>query len=257
MSAALEVSGVSKSFGGVRALSLCDLQVEEGTIAGLIGPNGSGKTTLFNVVTGYERIRQGEVHFRGRRITNSPPDTVFKLGLGRTFQLTRIFARLTVMENMLVATQHREGWLRSMLHSPHAPGERRRALELLEFVGLAAARDKPAGVLSYGQQRLLEFAYILVADPQVILLDEPASGVNLTLIEQLADRIRDCNAEGRTFLVVEHNMEFVMGLCDKVTVMHQGRTIMSGAPEEVRAHPDVLDAYLGGDFPRADELAGA
>jgi branched-chain amino acid transport system ATP-binding protein len=245
VSALLEVSGVSKSFGGVHALAGCELEVAEGSITGLIGPNGSGKTTLFNVVTGYERADGGEVRLNGASIGNASPGRVFRLGVGRTFQLTRIFARLTVAENVLVATQRHEGWLRSVVRGAGSPAERRRAYELLEFVGIAHLAGEPAGSLSYGQRKLLEFASLLVADPAVLLLDEPAGGVNPTLINQLADRIRELNRAGKTFLVVEHNMEFVMGLCDTVTVLDQGRTLTSGTPEDVRSHPGVLDAYLG------------
>ena len=245
MSALIEVEGISKAFGGVHALSTCDLEVPEGSISGLIGPNGSGKTTLFNVITGYERASAGEVRFAGNAITNASPDRVFKLGIGRTFQLTRIFARLTVLENMLVATQRSEGWLRSVLRLAGSASERGRALELLEFVGIARLASEPAGNLSYGQRKLLELASLLVADPAVLLLDEPAGGVNPTLINQLSARIRELNEAGKTFLVVEHNMEFVMALCHQVTVLSQGRTLISGTPDVVRADPGVLDAYLG------------
>ncbi|MGZ4272358.1 MAG: ABC transporter ATP-binding protein, partial [Solirubrobacteraceae bacterium] len=213
MSNLIEVTGVSKSYGGVTALSLCDLVVGEGQINGLIGPNGSGKTTLFNVITGYERIQQGAVRFRGDEITNAPPDRVFDLGIGRTFQLTRLFMRLTVLENMLVATQREEGWLRAVLRRAGSASEKRRAMELLEFVGIARLAHEPAGNLSFGQRKLLELASLLVADPAVLLLDEPAGGVNPTLIGHLADRITQLNRDGKTIVVVEHNMEFVMSLC--------------------------------------------
>ncbi|HWD74091.1 MAG TPA: ATP-binding cassette domain-containing protein [Solirubrobacteraceae bacterium] len=247
MSNLIEVTGVSKSYGGVHALSLCDLQVREGEINGLIGPNGSGKTTLFNVITGYERIQQGQVHFNGTEITNAPPDRVFKLGIGRTFQLTRMFARLTVLENMLVATQRREGWLRGVMRLAGSASERKRAMELLDFVGITHLAHEPAGNLSFGQRKLLELASLLVADPAILLLDEPAGGVNPTLIGHLADRITDLNRAGKTILVVEHNMEFVMGLCSRITVLSQGRALISGTPAEVRTDPAVLDAYLGGE----------
>ena len=247
MSALLDVTGVSKSFGGVKALSACHLEIREGQINGLIGPNGSGKTTLFNVVTGYERVQQGQVSFRGTDITNAPPDRVFGLGIGRTFQLTRLFARLSVLENMLVATQRQEGWLRSLARRAGSASEKRRAMELLDFVGIAGLAAGPAGSLSYGQRKLLELASLLVADPSVLLLDEPAGGVNPTLIGHLADRIIELNKAGKTFLVVEHNMEFVMGLCHRVTVLSQGTTLVSGTPDEVRSNPAVLDAYLGGE----------
>ncbi|MGI8714630.1 MAG: ATP-binding cassette domain-containing protein [Solirubrobacteraceae bacterium] len=255
MSNLIEVQGVSKSYGGLQALSLCDLEVREGEINGLIGPNGSGKTTLFNVVTGYERIQQGRVVFNGAEITNAPPDRVFQLGIGRTFQLTRLFTRLTVLENMLVATQRQESWLRGVLRRAGSVGEKRRAMELLEFVGIARLAYEPAGNLSYGQRKLLELASLLVADPAILLLDEPAGGVNPTLIEQLAERIRDLNRSGKTILVVEHNMEFVMNLCARVTVLRQGSALVAGTPDEVRTNPAVLDAYLGGEDDAETQLA--
>ncbi len=246
MSNLIEVTEVSKSYGGVKALSLCDLQVREGEINGLIGPNGSGKTTLFNVITGYERIQQGRVHFNGAEITNAPPDRVFKLGIGRTFQLTRLFMRLSVLENMLVATQRKEGWLRGVMRLAGSASEKRRALDLLDFVGISRLAHEPAGNLSYGQRKLLELASLLVSDPAVLLLDEPAGGINPTLITHLADRIKELNKAGKTMLIVEHNMEFVMSICDRVTVLSQGKALVSGAPDVVRTDPAVLDAYLGG-----------
>jgi len=244
--ALLEVRSVSKSFGGLQALENCSLSVEEGEIAGVIGPNGSGKTTLFNVVTGYIRPDAGSVSLRGVPITGASPAKVFGLGIGRTFQITRIFARLSVLENMLVATQRHEGWLRSVIRAASSPAERERAMELLDFVDLSRLASLPAANLSFGQRKLLELAYVLVADPVVVLLDEPAGGVNPTLVNEIAERIRVLNRAGKTFLVVEHNMEFVMGICHRVTVMHQGGAILTGAPEQVRKDPRVLDAYLGG-----------
>jgi len=253
----LRAEQVSKSFGGVQALNGAGIEVAEGSIAGLIGPNGSGKTTLFNVITGYERVDAGEVYLAGQRITNAPPHKVFALGIGRTFQLTRIFPRLTVLENMLVAAQHqrpgeRAGsgrpWrARNPLARAGGPAARRRAMELLEFTGIARHAGALADTLSYGQRKLLELAYVLVADPQLVLLDEPAGGVNPSLINHLAGRIRELNAAGRTFLIVEHNMEFVMELCDRVTVLDYGTVVASGPPQQVRDDPRVLDAYLGVD----------
>jgi branched-chain amino acid transport system ATP-binding protein len=243
----IEVAGVCKAYGGVQALDLCDLEVREGEINGLIGPNGSGKTTLFNVITGYERIQQGQVRFQGADITNAPPDRVFKLGIGRTFQLTRLFTRLTVLENMLVATQRQEGWLRGVMRRAASIGEKRRAMELLDFVGITRLAHEPAGNLSYGQRKLLELASLLVADPAILLLDEPAGGVNPTLIGHLSDRIKELNRTGKTILVVEHNMEFVMSLCSRITVLSQGTALVAGSPAEVRSDPAVLDAYLGGE----------
>jgi neutral amino acid transport system ATP-binding protein len=243
VSALLRTDGVVKSFGGVQALNGCTLEVEGGTIAGLIGPNGSGKTTLFNVITGYERADAGAVYFNGHAITNADPGRVFGLGVGRTFQLTRIFGRLTVLENMLVASRDKLG----------RAAERRRAMELLEFVGIHGHSDALAGTLSYGQRKLLELAYILVADPQVILLDEPAGGVNPSLINHITDRIRELNAGGKTFLIVEHNMEFVMGLCSRVTVLDSGAVVADGPPDIIRTDQRVLDAYLGVDIEETDD----
>ena len=239
----LDVTDISKSYGGIRALAGCTMAFEEGAINGLIGPNGSGKTTLFNVISGYERADAGRVTFRGTDVTSARPETVFEMGLGRTFQITRIFPRLTVMENLHVASQ-RQGIL-GQVRGWNSAAERERATEVLDFVGLTRLAYEPAGGLSYGQQKLLEFAFIVVAKPLVILLDEPAGGVNPTLLRGLADRIRALNSEGVTFVIVEHDMAFVMGLCDRVLVMHQGCALTAGAPEEVRSNPDVLEAYLG------------
>jgi ABC-type branched-subunit amino acid transport system ATPase component len=243
----LSAKNVSKAFGGVHALNGCSLDVAEGSISGLIGPNGSGKTTLFNVMTGYVKPDAGSVSFDGNDITGARPNKVFELGVGRTFQLTRIFARITVLENMLVATQRDESWLRGLTRSKSSPTEVDAAMEWLDFVGLAKLAKLEAGSLSYGQSKLLELAYVLVANPDVILLDEPAGGVNLTLINIIGEKIQALNAQGKTFLIVEHNMEFVMKICDIVTVMHQGQDLVTGTPAEVRANPAVLDAYLGGD----------
>ena len=239
MTTLLRTEGIKKAYGGVQALDGATISVDEGTIAGLIGPNGSGKTTLFNVITGYDRADEGQVHFAGQVITNAAPDKVFAAGLGRTFQLTRIFPRLTVLENMLVAAQHK----RQQRHTV-----RQRAMDLLEFVGIDRHAGLLAGSLSYGQRKLLELAYVLVADPAVILLDEPAGGVNPTLINLIADRIRELNSQGKTFLIVEHNMEFVMGLCSTITVLESGAAVVSGPPEMIRSDKRVLDAYLGADL---------
>src|SRR2546421_3338466 len=222
----LEIQNVSKAYGGIHALNTCSITVEQGSITGLIGPNGSGKTTLFNVITGYDQVDAGTIRFRTQPITHAKPDKVFRLGIGRTFQLTRIFTRLTVMENMHVAAQ-REG-ARALLSRWSSTHEQKRARELLDFVGLTRLKDMPAANLSYGQKKLLEFAFVLIAEPQVILLDEPAGGINPTLIHYLTERIRTLNHRSVTFLIGEHHMEFVIGLCDKVMVMHSGAKIAEG-----------------------------
>jgi len=265
MTAMLRADRISKAFGGVQALSDCTIDVQPGSITGLIGPNGSGKTTLFNVITGYERPDFGEVYFDGRRITGASPQRVFADGIGRTFQLTRIFPRLTVIENMLIAAQHTShlhdrpagdryggdggappAWrFRNPLARAGGPADRQRAMDLLEFTGIAGHARALAGTLSYGQRKLLELAYVLVADPEILLLDEPAGGINPSLIHVIADRIRELNAAGKTFLIVEHNMEFVMGLCHHIAVLDYGTVVASGPPRIIRDDPRVLDAYLG------------
>lgn len=243
MATMLEARAVSKAFGGIHALNECSITVETGKITGLIGPNGSGKTTLFNVMTGYEKIDSGEVRFESAAITNRSPESIFRMGVGRTFQLARIFPRLTVLENMHVAVQ-RKG-VRNLLSRWSTVHEQREALDQLDFVGISRLKDMPAGNLSYGQKKLLELAFILIANPRLILLDEPAGGVNPTIIEEMAERIRILNRRGVTFLVVEHNMEFVMSICDRVTVLHRGTMIAEGPPDAVRSDPSVLEAYLG------------
>ena len=254
MTVLLRTDGIKKAYGGVQALNGATISVEEGTVAGLIGPNGSGKTTLFNVITGYERPDEGQVYFGDKAITNYAPDKVFAAGIGRTFQLTRIFPRLTVIENMLIAAQakDRPRGLMSWFGKDAWTHHRKHAMDLLEFVGIERHAHVLSGSLSYGQRKLLELAYVLVADPQVILLDEPAGGVNPTLINHIADRIRELNSQGKTFLIVEHNMEFVMGLCTTITVLESGAVAASGAPDIIRTDKRVLDAYLGADLEEED-----
>ena len=239
----LRTERLTRRFGGITAVQACSVEVRAGSITGLIGPNGSGKTTLFNLITGIDTPDGGEVYLRGRRITGLAPYRICHLGLSRTFQITRLFWDLNVLENMIVPV--RQVGLRPLLGPGMYRHEQERALVLLERVGLAHLNDQPAGKLSFGQQKLLEFASVLMSEPQVVLLDEPTGGVNPTIIRFMMELIRTLNREGVTFLVVEHNMAVVMELCDHVIVMNHGQQIAAGPPPVVRQDPVVLDAYLG------------
>jgi ABC-type branched-subunit amino acid transport system ATPase component/ABC-type branched-subunit amino acid transport system permease subunit len=246
----LEVRNVEKRFGGVRALAGCTLAVPEGSITALIGPNGSGKTTLFNVVDGTMPRDAGEVWFAGERIDGLSQWSRAHLGIGRTFQITRLFRQMTVLENV-VAPLRSFSWRQLGADAVSGP-EAARAEELLEFVGMHRFAQVRAGSLSYGQQKLVELAQVLMLDPKLIMLDEPAGGINPTLIEHMAEMIRELNRAGKTFLIVEHNMPFVLGLCNPVHVLARGARLCTGTPAEVQADPSVVDAYLGEEY-----LAGA
>jgi ABC-type branched-subunit amino acid transport system ATPase component len=242
-SLALAVADIDKSFGGIRALTECSLGVRAGSITALIGPNGSGKTTLFNCITGFYQPERGQVYVRGVRVIGRRPSDIVHLGVMRTFQVTRLFRRMTVLENMIVPV--RQLTLRSLFTAAIKGHERERAESLLAFVGLQALVDRPAGSLSFGQQKLLELAAALMAEPDILMLDEPAGGLNPVMIEKVAGHIRELNVRGMTFLIIEHNMGFVMDLCDPVIVMHRGTVIAQGSPDAVREDQIVLDAYLG------------
>jgi ABC-type branched-subunit amino acid transport system ATPase component/ABC-type branched-subunit amino acid transport system permease subunit len=241
----LEIQGLSKRFGGLTALDGCSFSVREGTITGLIGPNGSGKTTVFNLVSGTVPRAAGEVRYDSRRIDQLRPWERPALGIGRTFQITRLFKQLTVLENVVAPLSHFS--LRHLASGGTSGAEAARARELLDLVGLGAFGDRTAGTLSFGQQKLVELAQVLMLEPRLILLDEPAGGVNPSLIEHLADLIRQLNRDGISFLVVEHNMPLVLELCDPVVVLAAGRCIAQGPPRAIQRDPEVLGAYLGGD----------
>jgi len=243
--ALLEVESLSKHFYRLSALSGVSLSVEPGDLLGVIGPNGSGKTTLFNCVTGVLRPSGGHVRFRSEDITGLTAERIHRSGIARTFQLIQLFPDMTVLENMLVAAQEREGTLLGRLVRREGAGPAARALELLDYLGIVALKDHPASNLSYGQQKLLDFGMALMSRPEVILLDEPLAGVNPTMIRSLVGHIRALNAQGHTFVVIEHNMEVVMALCRRIVVLSQGECIAAGTPAEVADNPLVLDAYFG------------
>lgn len=250
----LEVRGLVRSFGSFNAVDGVDLTIERGTITGVIGPNGAGKSTLFNLIAGSLTPTAGTITFDGGDITGLPPNRIFERGLARTFQIPRPFPRMSVLDNAMLVPVQQTGetfwrnWLGGARIAAEERRNRERAREVLTFCGLGQKLDDLAGTLSGGQQKLLELARVLMIDPKLILLDEPAAGVNPTLIETLIEKIVALNAEGMTFLVIEHNMDLVMRICQPLVVLALGRVIARGSGEEVRRNAQVLDAYLG-DLP--------
>ena len=243
MSVTLEVSGLNKRFGGIHAVRDCSFAIEDGTITSLIGPNGAGKTTTFNLINNVISPDTGTVRFEGRDVTGKMPHKLTRLGIGRTFQVTRTLGDMTVLENMVVGSSGTN--LRAMFGSRMLDNEIERALDLLEFVGIAEYAYTNAEALSYGQRKLLEFSAVLMSEPKIVLLDEPAGGVNPSLLKRMVGRIRELNERGLTFFIVEHNMDLVMDLSDSVIVMAHGEVLLHGTPDEVQSDRRVLDAYLG------------
>jgi branched-chain amino acid transport system ATP-binding protein len=242
----LEVRDLTKTFGGISAVNGVSFDVHKGEILGLIGPNGSGKSTLFNCILGQLAPSSGEVRVDGRPITGMRPCDLNRLGIGRTFQLLQVFPQLSVRENLILAGQEHRGSMWSRLIGRRDAGLTGAANRMIEFFRLGHLADAKAGALSYGQQKLLDAAMAFMAGPRLVLLDEPAGGVNPTMLAGLRERLRTINdAEQATFVVIEHNMEFVMSLCTRVLVLAEGRIIAAGTPAEIRANPDVIEAYLG------------
>jgi branched-chain amino acid transport system ATP-binding protein len=243
----LSVHNISKRFGGIRAVHQVSFDVHKGEILGLIGPNGSGKSTLFNCILGQSKPTEGHCKINGKSTDGVRPADLSLLGVGRTFQQLSVFPNMTVLDNIIVAGQEHQGSMLSRLFGKSDAGLTTKAEQLIEFFRLTPYRDTPAGSLSYGQQKLVDAAMAFMAGPGIVLLDEPAGGVNLTMLGHLKDRLITYNREhGTTFVVIEHNMEFVMSLCTRVIVLAQGEIIAEGTPDEIRANQMVIDAYLGG-----------
>jgi len=239
----LKINNVSKSFAGLLAVDQCSFAIREGTISALIGPNGAGKSTLFNCISRIYPVDSGEIYYAKNRLDLLPPHRIARLGIGRSFQLTRTLDHLSVTENLALHTAG--GFGSHLLQRGVTPNDKQRADEIMEFLGISALADLDMGSLSYGQKKLLDLGAVLMADPDLILLDEPAAGVNLRLLENIIEKLVSLKEQGKTILLVEHNMDVVMGVSDDVIVMSAGRIIATGKPSAIQNNPDVLEAYLG------------
>jgi branched-chain amino acid transport system ATP-binding protein len=251
----LEIKDVHKSFGGLKAIDGCSLSVKQGSITGLIGPNGAGKTTLFNVITGHYKPDEGSIVFEDQEIGGLAPHQIFGKKLYRTFQITREFAQMSVLENLMIMPEGQIGekfwntWFKLKGIKQQEIENRDKALEVLEFVELIDLKDEYAGSLSGGQKKLLELARSMMADPEMVLLDEPGAGINPTLMKKLMYNIQTLrDQKGLTFLLIEHDMDLVMNLCDPVIVMSEGKKLAEGTAEEIKCNEQVLEAYLGGQY---------
>jgi branched-chain amino acid transport system ATP-binding protein len=247
----LVADAVTKNFGGHHAVSQISFSLKSGSIAGLIGPNGAGKTTLFNCLAGAMKPTSGSILLGGRDICGLAPCDIFSAGLARTFQIPRPFPEMSVLDNVMVAAKNQAGerlwnnWLRPMLVAQQERDAREAARHWLNFVGLSELETQPARILSGGQRKLLELARVMVSKPKLVLLDEPGAGVNPVLLNQIVEKVAALNAEGTTFLIIEHNMDLVAALCQPVLVMAQGQLLVSGDAKTVMNDPRVIEAYLG------------
>ena len=241
--ALLQTRVLSKSFGGIKAVDNCTFRVEAGSITALIGPNGAGKTTVFNLVSGLLKPDSGSISFNGESIAGLQPHQVTRKGISRTFQISRDLQEMTLLENLIVQSPTKG--FSDLFQGSMLEHEREHAMELLDFVGITHLADEQSKNLSYGQKKLMEFAATLMTEPRLILLDEPAGGINPALLEDIIERIQTLNKRGITFLIVEHNMDVVMNLCDPVIVMAYGTVLAQGAPDDIQNNEEVLEAYLG------------